>query len=795
MKHCCKNRIILLVLSFFLIYSSGLFGQSIAVKGRVLIQNQPVEGATVRIPALQLSTITMQNGGFELKLPSNNTSPIVLEISFTGYRIWKATIASSFENIEANLEPDVLNLDGVVVTGTRSKVPVYNSPVIVNTINKRTFEATQSLSLSEGLSFSPGLRVENNCQNCGFTQLRMNGLNGPYSQILINSRPVFSSLAGVYGLDMIPANMIDRIEVVRGGGSVLYGGNAIAGTVNILTKDPLVNSFEVGINQAFTNMEASDRTVHLHGTAVDASANKGISYYAYNRNRDFWDANGDGFSEITKLRNQTLGLDAFWNTSERSKLKVGLYAMDEFRRGGNGFHLAPHQTDITEQVAHQIIGTNLSWESYSKNLRHKYAIYAAGQWIRRQSYYGGGGRVIPAGDTLTAADLLAINAYGNSNDASFNKGFQYTYSNGERWMLIAGIEYQWNRVNDQMPGYSRSIRQTVGTIGSYMQVEWKPIEKLTILAGGRMDRISILGNYDLKDAKFLNDRTMNMWVPRLSAMYQLHTYGKLRASFAQGYRAPQAFDEDLHIETVGGAARFIQLDPSLSPERSNSFTLSYNYSRSKGKNQMSWVVEAFHTRLDNPFILSGQEELPNGVAVITKRNGEGAIVQGMNLEFNLALGKSWVIQTGATLQSAKYVEEEEIWSPSDPTDPTPAVFTTQILRNPRQYGYFTVTYQAGKKWSISSSALFTGTMIVPHVIDPDTEQTVLKNTPAFFDKSFKATYQLLNQPGYRLDVMAGVQNLFQSFQRDFDTGPLRDAGYVYGPMRPRTVFIGLTMKL
>lgn len=795
MKHCCKNGVILFFLSLFLGYSSGLFGQSNTVKGKVYIQNQPVEGASVRIPALQLNTITAQDGTFQLQIPTQSSLPIALEISFTGYRIWRFNISNTSTTIEANLEPDFLNLDGVVVTGTRSKVPVYNSPVIVNTINKRTFEATQSLSLSEGLSFSPGLRVENNCQNCGFTQLRMNGLNGPYSQILINSRPVFSSLAGVYGLDMIPANMIDRIEVVRGGGSVLYGGNAIAGTVNILTKDPLVNSFEVGINQAFTNMEASDRTVHLHGTAVDASANKGVSYYAYHRNRDFWDANGDGFSEITKLRNQTLGLDAFWNTSERSKLKVGLYAMDEFRRGGNGFHLAPHQTDITEQVAHQIIGTNASWESYSKNLRHKYAIYAAGQWIRRQSYYGGGGRVIPQGDTLTADDLIAINAYGNSNDVSLNKGFQYTYTSSERWMLIAGVEYQWNRVNDQMPGYNRSIKQTVGTIGSYLQVEWKPIEKLTLLAGGRMDRINILGNYDLQDAKFLNDRTMNMWVPRLSAMYQLHTYGKLRASFAQGYRAPQAFDEDLHIETVGGAARFIQLDPTLRPERSNSFTFSYNYSRSKGKNQLSWVVEAFYTRLNNPFILSGQEELPNGVAVITKRNGEGATVQGMNLEFNLALGKSWVIQTGATLQSAKYVAEEEIWSPSDPTDPTPAVFTTQILRNPRQYGYFTVTYQAGKKWSISSSALYTGSMIVPHVIDPDTEQTVLKNTPAFFDKNLKATYQLVNQPGYRLDLMAGVQNLFQSFQRDFDTGPLRDAGYVYGPMRPRTVFIGLTMKL
>ena len=88
------------------------------------------------------------------------------------------------------------------------------------------------------LMFSPGLRVENDCNNCGFSQVRMNGLEGPYTQILINSRPIFSGLAGVYGLEHIPPSMIQRIEVVRGGGSALFGGNAIAGTINVITKDP-----------------------------------------------------------------------------------------------------------------------------------------------------------------------------------------------------------------------------------------------------------------------------------------------------------------------------------------------------------------------------------------------------------------------------------------------------------------------------------------------------------------------------------------------------------------------------
>lgn len=97
------------------------------------------------------------------------------------------------------------------------------APVVISFVSPAMLIQTQSVNIAEGLCFTPGLRTEGNCTNCGFTQLRMNGLDGSYTQILVNSRPVFTGLTGVYGLELIPSNMVERIEVVRGGGSALFG--------------------------------------------------------------------------------------------------------------------------------------------------------------------------------------------------------------------------------------------------------------------------------------------------------------------------------------------------------------------------------------------------------------------------------------------------------------------------------------------------------------------------------------------------------------------------------------------
>lgn len=781
---------------FALCLSLVASAQNASLTGTVTTGGGPVPFANVFLKGTQFGASTNIDGIFVIdNIPAGSYT---VETSAIGYVSFtdNITIAEA-ENLNKNYSilEDVFSLSQAVVTGSRNAVKRHHSPVIVNTINAKTFDATQAMTISEGLSFSPGLRVENNCQNCGFTQLRMNGLDGSYSQILINSRPVFSALTGVYGLEMLPTNMVDRIEVVRGGGSVMYGGNAIAGTVNIITKNPFENTFEVGVNQSLINGEASDRTVNFNGSVVSEDLNQGITFFGFNRNRDHWDANGDGFSEIVQLQNNTFGLDAFYNFNDRDKLNAGAYYIKEFRRGGNKFDLFPHQTDLTEQLEHDIVSTNIAFEHLSKNNKHKVSLYGSLQHLDRASYYGGGGRVLAPGDSLTADDLLAINAYGNSRDLSTVSGLQYNYFINSKLSMIAGSEYVYNDVQDDMPGYGRSIDQQVGTWGAFAEVELKPTKKLTLLVGGRLDQLSIDGVYDLAGDKFINDEQLTVLVPRLSVMYKLKEDLKVRASFAQGYRGPQAFDEDLHIETVGGAARFIRLGDDLEVERSNSAVLSFNYDKYVGKNQMNFVVEGFYTQLNNPFIFANQEQLPSGVAVITKRNGDGAQVSGVNLEANIAFGTKWIFQSGATLQTATYNLEEEIWAPEMPSEDLPVTSTDRILRTPDTYGFFSLVYNPNAALAISYSGVYNGSMDVAHVIDAETEQTIIETTPSFFENNTKVSYTFRNDKKYKLELFGGVQNLFNSYQEDFDLGADRDAGYVYGPLRPRTFFMGIKFGL
>lgn len=789
-------RISIIILLLWCVFLAS-HGQQNELTGKVLNNNLPLSGVQITLSnSNYLATdISDESGSYALLNIPNGTYR--LQFSRMGYRSHTEQITfaqSSSLTRSASLPEDPLQLDQVVVTGTRSAIPQYEAPTIVNRIGSSTLNNTQSLSVAEGLNFSPGLRVENNCQNCGFTQLRINGLEGAYSQILINSRPVFSALAGVYGLEMIPPNMIDRIEVVKGGGSALYGGNAIGGTVNIITRDPVKNRFEIGVNQAFTELEASDRTLQFSGSVVSDDLSKGMTAYGFNRERTFWDANGDGFSELTQLRNTTFGLDAFVKQAGKQKLKFHLNAINEFRRGGNQFSREPHQTDLTEQLQHTILGGGLTYEWMSDNGRHQVSAYSALQYTERDSYYGGGGRILQPEDTLTAADRLALNAYGESEDFASMSGLQYQLGLLTQLNITVGTEFQFNDVTDAMPGYERRIDQQVATLGTFLQAEWDPTENLTFLFGGRYDRVRINGNYLLNEENFENNRVLNVLVPRISARYALSESLTARASYAQGYRAPQAYDEDLHIETVGGAARFIRLSEELRNERSNSYTASLNYANQLGQTQLNLVLEGFYTALLNPFILANQRELPNGVAVIDKRNGDGATVQGFNLESNVAFTNEFVVQSGVTVQTATYNTTEVLWESEEANSTQPATTTDRLLRTPNVYGFATLNYTGINRLDISLSSVYTGTMDVAHVIDPETEFTVIEQTPSFWELNTRAAYTLPLQNNLAMEFFGGIQNMFNAFQSDLDIGAERDAGYIYGPMRPRTIFGGLKLR-
>ncbi|HPF94572.1 MAG TPA: TonB-dependent receptor, partial [Tenuifilaceae bacterium] len=212
---------------FVLLLISSAFAQKRTdahLIGHVLNGGEHIPFANVYLKGTTIGTSTDETGHYRMiNLPEGTFTVVATAIGYKPAEKEVTIVAGKTAEVNFKMSEDAIGLEEVVITGDRNEQSRRESSVVVNTVSPKTFTMTQSVILGEGLNFTPGLRMENNCQNCGFTQLRMNGLEGPYSQILINSRPIFSGLAGVYGLELIPSNMVDRVEVIRGGGSALYG--------------------------------------------------------------------------------------------------------------------------------------------------------------------------------------------------------------------------------------------------------------------------------------------------------------------------------------------------------------------------------------------------------------------------------------------------------------------------------------------------------------------------------------------------------------------------------------------
>ena len=421
---------------------------------------------TILVKGTTIGTTTDDTGHYFLKNLPEGT--FTLEVRSVGYRTETRTVnLVKGKTLELNfeIEEDRVALDGVVVSANRNETTRRMAPTLVNVLPMKTFENTNSTCLAQGLNFQPGVRVENNCQNCGYQQVRINGLDGPYTQILIDSRPIFSALAGVYGLEQIPANMIDRVEVMRGGGSALFGSSAIAGTINIITKEPSRNSAQfshtlTGIGDA----SVFENNTTLNASLVSDNQKLGLAVFGQNRERAGYDHDGDGFTELPELKNQTVGLRSYIKTGDYSKITVEYHHMQEFRRGGDRLDRPAHESLIAEQLQHSINTGGVKFDMFSPDERHRLGIYTSAQHIDRDSYYGGG------------EDLEEkLKSYGNTTDMTWVAGAQYSY-NFDRCLfmpatLTLGSEYNQDNLKDNMWGRERYIDQKVRTISAFLQNE------------------------------------------------------------------------------------------------------------------------------------------------------------------------------------------------------------------------------------------------------------------------------------------------------------------------------------
>lgn len=818
------------------------------------VTQEHIPGITIQIKGTNFGTSTDATGHYFLR----NVKPgkLTLIMRGVGYLSQEKTVVVEKNKVtEVNFEAyeDAVNIDEVVVTANRQATLRRLAPTIVNVVGEEVFSRVNANNLAQGIIFQPGVRVENNCQNCGFNQVRINGLDGRYTQILIDSRPIFSALAGVYGIEQIPTNMIDRVEVVRGGGSALFGSSAIGGVVNIITKEPVGNSFSFGESLTFTGMKNPDNNISMNASLVSDDNKAGAMIFGQTRYRQEWDANNDGYSELGRLNSRSLGTRAFLRTTDYTKLTAEFHTIQEYRRGGDHIDWPDHVASISEHVDHSIFSSNAKFDAFSSDYKHHLLTYISGQIVNRKSYYGGIGELQDdKGNTLgqlgfpIPAEKYGIN-YGVSKGNTYMGGLQYSYDFDRLLFMPAqvliGAEYVYDHLSDVMPLRNwlaekdskgnlielfPKIDQKINNWSQLAQIEWKN-DMFSILLGARLDENSAVGK--------------PIFSPRATLRYNPTKNVNFRLSYAKGFRAPQVFDEDLHVGVVNGEVQKVYNIPDLRPETSHSINASADLYAQWGPVKANLLVEGFYNKLQDVFVTK-LKKIEHGIMMYDRKNGEGATVYGANLEGKL----TWSIlqlQGGLTLTKNRYDKPEEWGQRADFDDKGfPLIFDTTdelgnpikavnkkqesniITRTPSAYGYFTLGITPVKNFDIALTGTITGPMYVPHAIkygstqqpnsgypegfdeealqnylvagglEKDTEIRIdeLKKTPTFFDMGFKLSYDFDFFSSTCLQIYAGMNNLLNAMQSDYDKGADRDSGYIYGPTMPRSAFLGMKLS-
>ncbi|MEM7351710.1 MAG: TonB-dependent receptor [Acidobacteriota bacterium] len=712
----------------------------------------PVSGAVVHLLGANLRLTSDAKGRVcATELSAGRQSLLVVAEDFS---VLDATVTKD-DGVPLRLTLELTPAFGeeMVVTGTRTAKRLADTPVHVQLITRDTIEASSSRTLADAIELSPGVRIESNCQNCNFSQVRMLGLEGPYSQILVDGQPTVSSLALVYGVEQFPASALESIEVVKGGGAAIYGAGAVGGVINLIPHSPLDTHLTLEARSMETGGEPG-YSLSAMGDWSPVGRRTGFSVLAQVDEVDPADLDGDGFTEVTSRELTTFGLRGeHYMLGDQARLSGELNRTDATRRGGDlaRFGLRPDETELTEEITTERLGMSVGF-LHTVSPRFDYRLAASYADTSRDSYYGGG---------------FDPNAYGTTDNPLWIIDTQANLYHA-RGTYSFGASYSRDEVDDRQPGYSRILQETNTNLGVYVQDDRKLGDRVTMIYGVRAD-----------DHSALPDPVV---LPRLALMVAPRDDMTFRLSFAQGFRAPVTFDEDLHIELAGGTAQVIRQAEGLIEERSDAYLASFEWRPVFGrKGSASLELAAFRTDLDDLFDVIEADDPATTQQEFLRVNAEGARVEGIELTAAVRWGSRLTLQAGFVTQSSRFAV------------PEPDFGSLEFFRSPDQYGTFSLQAKLPAALEFFVGARYTGPMVAPHYagfIDEDR----LETTPSFFEIDVNLGRDFA-VAGRTVTVTLGAKNLTDEYQDDLDQGPDRDSNYVYGPRLPRTFQLALRWKL
>ncbi|MEJ7675556.1 MAG: TonB-dependent receptor plug domain-containing protein [Chitinophagaceae bacterium] len=319
--------------SFFSFLIVSASSQTASISGKVLSAGKPVESASIKLSNISAGTITDTSGLFSIK--NLSAGKYVIHISSIGYADQtKQLLIKEGEIKEVDIELFSLqsNLEEVVVTGTLKEVKRIESPVPVEVYTPAFFKKNPTPNIFDALQNVNGVRPQLNCNVCNTGDIHINGLEGPYTMVLIDGMPIVSSLSTVYGLSGIPNSLVERIEIVKGPASSLYGSEAVGGLINIITKKP-ANAPALSLDLFATSWKEFNADLGFKFKAGNkATVLTGINYFNYG---NIIDNNGDNFTDVT-LQNR-VSIFQKWNFERKNNrlLSVAARYFNEDRWGGD----------------------------------------------------------------------------------------------------------------------------------------------------------------------------------------------------------------------------------------------------------------------------------------------------------------------------------------------------------------------------------------------------------------------------------------------------------------------------
>lgn len=741
--------------------------KSFRISGKIVEHKSgiPLYGANVVVTGTMQGCATGMDGDF--KIEGIRKAEVTLGISMIGYKSENITInlLEKESGYEFTLLPSLLEMGTVVITGTNSRQLYEDASVKTEIVTKKLIQQQGACNLAQSLGLQTGVMVENDCNNCNFTQVRILGFDGKYSQILIDGDPVVSSLGGVYGLEHYPQEMIEQIEIVKGGGSALYGAGAVAGTINMITKRPAFNRSRIGFSGNSAD-GAYDQQIGAVAELVSESGNSGLFIFGSTRSRSPYDRNKDGFTDLGKLDNETIGVNSFFRPFDGSELDISFHRIFEDRRGGSDMEKPVHEARVAEWTKHYKWGGKIKWnQNIGSDFR--YSINYAFSLLKRDSYYGG------LADDSQEARLQALGYYGFSENPLHTGGAQFQYLTSGH-SFTGGIQYNNDKLLDQsVSSAAYYVDEVFENLGVFFQDEFSlgRNNELNLVAGVRLDKHSALENWIIS--------------PRISLKYQIFESLKFRAGYTSGFKAPQIFDEDLHICGLEGTQRVIRNAAGLREERSSTLSAGIEFLDFVMEIPVMLGITAFHTGLNDAYA----DELVSkegNIEFWERVNSSGAYVRGLEIDFGVKPVSKLEVRAGLTIKENKY------------NDPVTDFNTTEFLRTPDHFGFVRVSWELENGFSFFGSMKYSGSMYVPHEIVVDYQndpllELVKSQSFVEFDLSVSKTIEIL--PKTNTIITVGVKNLTDAFQSDLDFGISKDPGYVYGPGSPRTYFVNVNLNL